>query len=183
MKLTKEYIRNIIEECDYLLIKYIKSSYPALYYTPHIKEIHLTNATGYFAQIKSVNNGQHYDLMVSKNIFEAIQDDCKQHTELVNTITHELVHTINKCWNHGPNFKRIANYLNSVSKGLLNITTTTRASDLGLDISKVKKIKYKVICTHCGHEYMYTRKPKHNINDYVCSVCGFSGDSLQLVEL
>lgn len=182
MKLTKEYIQNIIQECDCLLIKYIKNNYPSLYNTPHIGDIHLTRATGYFAQIKRLRNGT-YDLMVSKNIFDAIENDDKQHAELVNTITHELVHTMNKCWNHGPNFKRIANYLNSVSGGLLNITTTTTASDLGLDISKIKKIKYKVICIHCGHEYMYTRKPKHNVADYICSVCGFSGDSLQLVEL
>lgn len=71
---------------------------------------------------------------------------------LKNTIAHEVLHTVEGCFNHGKKWKAMAEKVNS--KYGYNITR------LG-DISETTGTpKYLVVCKNCGMKYRYFKKGK-----------------------
>lgn len=90
-----------------------------------------------------------------------------------NTIMHELIHCIPFCSNHGQEFKKFANEINS--KLGYNIKTTGNVKEdyekSNLEYTEeTKKYKYKIKCINCGKEYLRIRKPS-NIKKYRCGIC------------
>lgn len=90
-----------------------------------------------------------------------------------NTIMHELIHCIPFCSNHGQEFKKFANVINS--KLGYNIKTTGNIKEdyekSNIKYTENKKTyKYKIVCLECGKEYLRIRKPS-NIKKYRCGVC------------
>lgn len=79
-----------------------------------------------------------------------------------NVIAHELIHTVNGCFNHGANFKRIANIMNKTYG--YNISRTTSATELGFSEEYHKEVvmnsKYVVTCQNCGTVSRYQRMCK-----------------------
>lgn len=73
-------------------------------------------------------------------------------TSLKNTIAHEVLHTVEGCFNHGKKWKAMAEKVNS--KYGYNIT---RLGDVSETISTPK---YLVVCKNCGMEYRYFKKGK-----------------------
>lgn len=90
-----------------------------------------------------------------------------------NTIMHEIIHCFPYCNNHGEEFKRYANIINT---------------KLGYDISRVgnKKedyeksnieyrenvnYKYKIICNECGQTFYRQRINKSLTKKYRCGIC------------
>ena len=91
----------------------------------------------------------------------------------LNTICHEIIHTIKNCNNHGPNFKRVSAIINA--KFGLNVKTRTSAEEKGLEsIETVRPIKHKFICEHCGMVINRTKESKFtkHYRDYTCGKCG-----------
>ncbi len=91
-----------------------------------------------------------------------------------NTIMHELIHCIPYCNNHGAEFKKYANYINS--KLGYNISRIGNKKldyeKSNLEYSEDNLYKYKVLCTVCGQEFYRKRLNKNFTRKYRCSKCG-----------
>lgn len=92
---------------------------------------------------------------------------------VLNTVCHELIHTIKGCNNHGKNFKVAAAILNK--KFGLNVKTRTSAEEKGIEpIEVVRPVKHQFVCEHCGQvikryrESDFTKRYKQ----YTCGRCG-----------
>lgn len=90
-----------------------------------------------------------------------------------NTMAHELIHTVNKCFNHGEYFKI---YSNLAIKAGYTITTTSKSSVVKSEKDKYNEAKHILKCTKCGEMYYRFRFPKRKgyINRIRCGVCGGS---------
>ena len=138
---------------------------------PCIQEVKLTNATGYWANIKKNKEyPNHYTIRLSRTINEIPQYEMGLKC-LEESIIHEYIHTLKGCWNHGAKFKYWCSILNY--KYGYNIQATTLASEYGLTTTMIKKnSKYIMVCEKCGHTYSYMKKPRYAVSDYYCTVCG-----------
>lgn len=75
--------------------------------------------------------------------------DLGLHGDVKSTIVHELIHTVEGCYNHGPKFQEIARLLSSA----YNIELGTKASKNEMALSKeyrIAKSKYVIRCKKCG---------------------------------
>lgn len=85
-----------------------------------------------------------------------LEDNVKEDI-LVNTIIHELLHTVDGCMDHKEKWKNYANIVNN--KLGYNIKRVTSRKELGLEeyISK-EKVKYIFQCENCGQIVNIKRK-------------------------
>lgn len=91
-----------------------------------------------------------------------------------NTIIHELIHCIPYCNNHGAEFKKYANYINS--KLGYNISRLGNKKE-DFEKSNVKYneeelYKYKIRCIKCGQEFLRKRLNTNFSRKYRCGKCG-----------
>ena len=87
--------------------------------------------------------------------------------EIENTLLHELIHTIEGCFEHGYKFHKVAQFVNTKYGYNIQVKTKCRA------FAEQINYKYEVVCTKCGSKHKYTRKTnviKHP-NLYHCT-CG-----------
>ncbi|MBR3600233.1 MAG: SprT-like domain-containing protein [Lachnospiraceae bacterium] len=93
---------------------------------------------------------------------------------IMNTLMHELIHTLPGCNNHGVNFKRVAQVINDAYG--LNIKRATSAEEKGIEvpIAPAPVYKYKFRCRACGQIISRTRESKFtkNYDRYSCGYCG-----------
>lgn len=69
-----------------------------------------------------------------------------------NTLAHELIHTVDGCFNHGYNFM---NYAQEVNRKLgYNVSDKYRGDDFK------KNYKWKITCTKCGVTFYRHKLPK-----------------------
>lgn len=73
---------------------------------------------------------------------------------LLETILHEMIHTITGCFNHGTKFKTIGRKFDKYG---YNVNTY---SEKKLNRRTLPKKHYKIICKDCGEVYIYQRKTK-----------------------
>ena len=86
-------------------------------------------------------------------------------------ITHELIHTLPNCMNHGMDWKF---YSKVVNRNLnYNIKRTTSCEELKIDIKDFMQVNYILKCKDCGTELYRTRKSKliREYHNYKCSKC------------
>lgn len=89
-------------------------------------------------------------------------------TDVMDVVTHELIHTLKGCMNHGEGtFKRVANHLNRTYE-----TNVTVCHDK--KIIENEEYKYLVKCTGCGQEIRRNRLSKvvKYADRYRCGICG-----------
>lgn len=141
---------------------------------PTIKEIKLVNSTSYYGEIQRKNN--EYILRLS-NVFNNIEEK-ESLIQLQNTITHEYIHTLKGCWNHGDKFKK---WRNKILKDFAPIDIIRDTSSHKEAFNNLKTPKYIIKCEECEKEYLFYRKPKYSISDYTCSVC--HSDNLKFKEV
>lgn len=84
-------------------------------------------------------------------------------------IIHEICHTVDDCFEHGKNWKRITGIMND--KYGYEITTKADLNKLG--IGDVIQYKYKFKCEGCGQIVGFNRKSKfvQNYKNYRCQRC------------
>ena len=159
---------NILEQC------YSQFNKPYIY-----KIEYKPNSKSYWAKIGR-NSKKHpgYFLRIG-GLFQLIPNEELARIRFQSTIIHELIHTIPGCMNHGNKFKRICSLVNR-KYPQYQLQTSTDASIYGINLEEDKP-KYKIICECCGKEYLYCRKPKRNITDYLCSVC--KSDRLKIINI
>lgn len=87
------------------------------------------------------------------------------------TLAHEVLHTVEGCFNHSPLWKRYARY--TASQLGYNITTTSTAAEKGIPDESIIKVNYILKCTACGRENKFQRLSKavKNPENYRCN-CG-----------
>lgn len=88
--------------------------------------------------------------------------------EIKNTICHELIHTCEKCFNHGEVFKKYASILND--KFNYNIKRTSTCENF--KNSYKLDCKYIIKCKNCNHTTYLKRKLKYHIDLYKCTCNG-----------
>ena len=93
-----------------------------------------------------------YTIKISKNFMQV----CPEHVK--NTMMHELIHSINGCMNHGPNFQYVANLVNN--KFGYNVSTTSYYDSYNNYLNNTKNYRYKLKCNSCGKEWRYEKAGK-----------------------
>lgn len=95
---------------------------------------------------------------------------------LIETLHHELVHTIKGCWNHDANFRYHIERLNAYYG--YNITVKVSMDD---EIARrvacegeFARYKYALTCNDCGHTVRRKRASKAVLHpeDFRCAKCG-----------
>lgn len=114
-------------------------------------------------------------LRVMKGVYEITITDLGLHGDVISTIVHELIHTVDGCLNHGSKFQSIAKKLSIA----YNIDLGTKASEKEMDMVKeyrISKARYVIKCTNPACPCIILRDravgvvkhPEH----YSCGVCG-----------
>jgi len=140
-----------------------------------------TRAKSRYGQCKKVDGK--FTININSDL---LRDECPV-LSLRETIFHELIHTLPKCWNHGEEFLKYAEIVNK--EYLVNVKRCSSykekygailAEQIRKETKKRKEnktIEYKLFCEYCGKvraSGMYKRMPKwyaHN-EDFHCGVCG-----------
>ena len=108
------------------------------------------------------------------NISDALLKDDIDEQVALNTIMHELLHTVNGCFKHTGKWKIYAEYINNKLPDY-NIKRIATQSEMEL-IIKPKQPVYKYIlrCTNCGAEIKRQKLSKVVVNykRYRCGKCG-----------
>lgn len=104
-------------------------------------------------------------------------DDRNPNTPLVETIIHELLHTIPGCFNHGEKWQGIVDTINQHTG--LHISRTSTIEDKGLVVfSRPDRAPlYRVTCPACGRSIEYRRAAKVILHPerFVCGYCHKDG--------
>ncbi len=95
---------------------------------------------------------------------------------LEETILHELLHTCEGCFNHGAEWKRMAERVNRVYG--YRIARINSEEEKGVSVlpeyqMRREENKYFFQCEGCGHTIAYKRKTKFCVHPerYVCGFC------------
>ena len=128
-----------------------------------------TRAKCRLGQCRKITAGL-FDINISEALFKDDVDD--QIT--LNTIMHELLHTVPGCFTHKGKWKLYADYIN---KKLPQYTIKRVAKESEVDITIDRKqpvYKYILRCTKCGQEIKRQKETKVVINykKYRCGKCG-----------
>lgn len=84
-----------------------------------------------------------------------LQDDVSREA-LMNTLMHEVLHTVDGCMNHGKKWKYYAGIINL--KYGLHIKSATSAAEKKIDDSY--EYNYIIACPKCGYQWKYIRMSK-----------------------
>lgn len=103
-------------------------------------------------------------------------DERNNYQGLVETLAHEILHTVEGCWNHGPKWKAAAEKVNVMYGAHIQRCSTQEEKGVAyrtLPTLQNETAKYKLVCKHCGHEYLYKRCTKaiRNPGNFRCGVC------------
>lgn len=105
------------------------------------------------------------------------------------TILHELIHTIEGCFNHGEKFHHYANMLNRKYGYDIDRTGSMESICSKEKFEELKEqrentSKYKITCKGCGHVYLQSRRSKFIDRQgigYICTVCN-SRSNFEVVQ-
>ena len=124
-----------------------------------------TRATRRFGQCRRLPSG---DFTI--NISDILLDERNSDTQLIQTMFHEILHTIPGCFNHGKEWQRYADIVNRQYG--TNVARTSSAANL--TVQKEVYYKYRFVCENCGQEVKRQRESdfvKH-YKSYTCGCCG-----------
>ena len=103
------------------------------------------------------------------SISNKLLDDSVDNKALETTVLHELLHTVNGCFNHGNKWQNMANKINN--RYGYNIKTTTSHEEKGIER---EPYKYMVKCQSCGREVGRYKMSSiiQNPQNWKCGCCG-----------
>ena len=120
-----------------------------------------------FRYIIRYENYKKYSIEISKWVMELDESIIK------NTIIHELIHCLPYCNNHGKQFKKYADIVNT--KLGYNITRVGNKKEdfkkSNLEYIEKEEYKYKIECKKCGKIFYRKRLQKNFVRKYRCSNC------------
>lgn len=133
-----------------------------------------TRAKNRWGQCRYIG-GRRYSI----NITNRLLDDNLPDEAAKQTIIHELLHSVNGCMNHGPNWKRVADKVNRAYH--YNIKRTTSYDEKGVEPPKPREPKYIVRCPSCGYQWKHYRKCFAVENPMLCT-CSKCGVKLERIK-
>lgn len=150
MEFNLDYIKSVYNEAR----KIVKECCPD--FKDPIITFKLSKARSYWAYVEK--KGSNYFWIRVSDVFAEIKDSEKRREELLETLIHELVHTIPNCMNHKTCWKANCHRVRIKYPKF----TLERTSDMDkYEITtKERANKYLITCTHCGHTWDYKRRPK-----------------------
>ena len=124
----------------------------------------LSNATSSFGTTRRVRNVVTGKLEFHIRISRMTLDESVPDDRAMDTIIHELIHTVPGCFNHGEEFKKMATLVNDCY-ACYNISRTSTYEEAGLTKEAVSKYKkpqkvYFVQCCGCGDVFTYHKETK-----------------------
>lgn len=157
---------NLIGEIDISISKRKTKRYGCCKQESPDEKYKMTKRKGLRRTIKYEKFNKHH-IEISNWVMKLNDDVIK------NTIIHELIHCIPFCNNHGKEFKKYANYINT--KLGYNITTKGNVkSDYEkshMEYVENNDYKYKIICQNCGQIIYRKRFNSNLIKRYRCGKC------------
>ena len=104
-------------------------------------------------------------------------DDRNPDTSLVETIIHELLHTVHGCFNHGKKWQSIVDVINQRTGLHISCTSTIEGKGLVVFNPPNRAPLYRVICPACGCSIEYRRAAKVILHpeNFVCGRCHKDG--------
>ena len=126
-----------------------------------------TRAQKRWGQCRKVSGG--YTI----NINAVLLDEQNSEDGLMNTILHELAHSVDGCMNHGANWKAVANRIYSAYG--YKIKRTDSAEDKGvIESTRQIEYKYQFRCEKCGKVIGRTRASRFTRNPerFIHTGCG-----------
>lgn len=95
-------------------------------------------------------------------------------TIIKNTIMHELIHCIPYCNNHGVEFKKYANLINTNYHYDVSRVGNKKADfeKSNIEYNEITHYNYKITCRNCGQEFFRQRLSKNFKRKYRCGKCG-----------
>ena len=90
-----------------------------------------------------------------------------------NTIMHEIIHCFPYCNNHGEEFKRYANIINTkLSYDISRVGNKKEDYEKSnIEYKENVNYKYKIICNECGQTFYRQRINKSLMKKYRCGIC------------
>ncbi|MBR2871647.1 MAG: hypothetical protein IKB98_09795 [Clostridia bacterium] len=175
MTLTEDYVREVLQEASDIL----DNALPADMYknrAHNINKIIFSNKVAWWAKIYKGTGvyRNDYDIEVSRALFEAIKEDAVQRQSLLTTLCHELIHTIDGCFNHDEKFMRCAELIKKYTNNYVCVTKSKKLEDWGGKKEDVSSYNYIINCTKCGQVWCYVSKPRDydRIPYLKCGACG-----------
>lgn len=126
-------------------------------------QVRISKATSYFGQCK--RQGDEFLISISKYHLS------NPRQAILETMIHEVLHTVEGCFNHGNRWKAVVGRVNR-RYGYSIARVGSMNSEVQLD-TPVSATKYVIVCKSCGFEYKRSRKSKltENPERYRCSKC------------
>ena len=147
---------------------------------------HVNSLPNYFKSINTLGRCNRKIIAGKIKIFtislNEYLENCTDQT-IKNTIAHELIHTIDGCFDHKNKFKAMAQRIAHLG---YTVSRTSKCKEFGEFVNKLRQDRetrrkskiYKVTCNHCGRSVL--RQRRINVNHYICPVCH---GSLRLEEV
>lgn len=113
-----------------------------------------------------------YTIKVSERLLnESVPDDFVK-----NVLIHELIHTVDGCFNHGPKFKAHAAEINRAypQYHISRCESSESVAAYGIEYVPVGTVKYIFKCKNCGQIIRRRKRTKfvENYQNYRCGKCG-----------
>lgn len=133
-----------------------------------------SRAKSRWGQCKIITNSYYWeDREFSINISTRLLQDDVSDEALKDTICHEVIHTCRGCFNHGKEWKALADLVNDCYS-FYNIKRCSSSEEKGIK-TDIKKIEYKYIfkCENCGQTIKRQRESQFvkYYNLYRCGRC------------
>lgn len=105
----------------------------------------------------------HVTNMFEINISKVLLNISKE--EILGTLAHEIIHTVEGCFNHGSKFLCIMDILNKNENIKITVTGSKHETINALEsVGKLSSMyKYEAYCTKCGKHIKYISKGNANI--------------------
>ena len=133
-----------------------------------VEGVYFTKSSRNFGFCKKMANGG----------FQILITDLGLHGDVKSTIVHELIHTVEGCFNHGPKFQTIAKELSKA----YNIELGTRASKKEMALSeeyRIAKAKYVIRCKKCG-QIILRQRATRIVKLPMTYSCGCGGELIRI---
>ena len=127
--------------------------------------LYVSNAVKEFG--RCTRTGSNFEIRISKYIMNNPEED------LMQTIVHEVLHSVAGCMNHGAKWKKVADIMNKAKGYNISRLTSISAANLTTEHQAVLT-RYVVACADCGNELYRQRKSKliNYPELYACGACG-----------
>ena len=129
-----------------------------------VPNVKLVNVTSYWG--KCTRKGDSHYITLNKKLIQANVEGALE------TLIHEVLHTVKGCMNHGETWKSLAKKVNTTYG--TNISRATSATENGTQEFILATSKYVMECDRCGHGLGRDRMSnfvKHP-EDYIHPNCG-----------